>query len=808
MANGDIRQKIVLEGEKEYSAALKEAQRNLKVLRSELKAETAELGKNASEQQKNEVRTRNLQKQIKEQEKVVRTYEKALEEVRARYGDNEEAVAKWEVKLNDARTSLYNLKNSLDDTATSMTKVGSAAKSSGDMGVVAMNSLAQSLERVGSVGDSISSSLENAFTGIVGTIKETIGAVWGELMDIAVKSDNYMDLAAYFNTSATAVQKWDSAMKAAGGDMSTVTSLITRLKYSGKEKSVAEWFGISAENYTNDLEYFQLVMQQMVDNREEMMRAGTWDTAMADIFGTKKGFDVEGVLSDWDAILNGLDRFDADKGGFGLTEDQIQNMADLNIQVQTLKESWTALKRMATVELFGNLAMNITGNLQNIVDAFKEYFDAEDDAGREAALGKVRDNIEKMFEAIKEAIEKGIEMLGKLADELQKSEDPAVRAFGNVLEKIVNVLEWFSDESNWDTVKRGFEALIGVWAVGKIAKAVGNITSFAASVKTIMGGGSKLFSYAEGISETGSAAGGLVSGSGLANVLWGAAPLAVFVASMAPAVIQQLHNEENWKQEQEGLENTGNELIESGDTANGAFIKLAAKTTGPEKYADGTYVRNGLGGLVVRPTDEQAEQLMGLKGRTGQQYAELMTALTLYGRNRTGDYTYQALQDFWKSGGEGFDAMTITTLIEDIAYALDQYSHSGMNESDYQKRESAGRRRLPDGWAYNEYGSIYNTETGKRLSNNYDIWDDRTFYEWYKEQQLLWNNTHSGIPADDWSGTGGGINAEISEASANLIGTSVKGAVSGIQVLMDGTVVGHLVAPVVSQDIAREAALP
>ena len=47
--NGDIRQKIVLEGEREYSAALKEAQRNLKVLRSELKAETAELGKNATE---------------------------------------------------------------------------------------------------------------------------------------------------------------------------------------------------------------------------------------------------------------------------------------------------------------------------------------------------------------------------------------------------------------------------------------------------------------------------------------------------------------------------------------------------------------------------------------------------------------------------------------------------------------------------------------------------------------------------------------------------------------------------------------
>ena len=50
MANNEIKQKIVLEGEQQYKNAIKDAQRNLKTLRSELKAETAELGKNATEQ--------------------------------------------------------------------------------------------------------------------------------------------------------------------------------------------------------------------------------------------------------------------------------------------------------------------------------------------------------------------------------------------------------------------------------------------------------------------------------------------------------------------------------------------------------------------------------------------------------------------------------------------------------------------------------------------------------------------------------------------------------------------------------------
>ena len=110
----DIKQKIVLEGEKEYNAAIKEAQRNLKTLKSELKAETAELGKNATAQQKAEVKAKSLQKQIAEQEKIVKANKAALEEARKEYGDNAEVVAKWEQKLNESRATLANMKNSIN----------------------------------------------------------------------------------------------------------------------------------------------------------------------------------------------------------------------------------------------------------------------------------------------------------------------------------------------------------------------------------------------------------------------------------------------------------------------------------------------------------------------------------------------------------------------------------------------------------------------------------------------------------------------------------------------------------------------
>lgn len=494
----DIKQRIVLEGEKEYSAAIKEAKRNLSVLKSELKAETAELGKNATAQEKNAVKVKNLKQQIAEQEKVVKTYEDALKEVKEKYGDNEEAIAKWEVKLNDARTALANMKNGLTETD------GGIKQTTTDMntGVTAANSLADSFSKIGEIGASVAGSIESIFTSIIGTISQSVQAVWAELIDVASKSDNYLDLASYFGSTATEVQKWDSAMKSANGSLDTVSSLITKLKYSGKNKEIATWFGISDENYTNDLQYFQVVMQRMFEMRDEMVKAGTWDTAMAAIFGNKKGEDVEGILSDWTDILSGLDKFNADEGGFGLSEDQINKMAELSVQVATLKESWEKLKEMATVELFGNLALNITGNLQNIVDAFKDYFQAENDSEREAAIQKIKDNIVEMFQHIKDAINEGIQLLNELATELKESGDPTAQLLGEVLGSIVSALQWFADESNWSKVQTAFETLIGIWAAGKIAAALGNMASFGSHLATI----GQFFGWGNGNATTAAAA--------------------------------------------------------------------------------------------------------------------------------------------------------------------------------------------------------------------------------------------------------------------------------------------------------------
>ena len=325
MAN-DIKQKIVLEGEKEYNRALAEAKRNLKTLRSELKAETAELGANATAQQKNETKIKSLQKQIKEQEKIVKTYQAALKEVKEKYGDNAEAVSKWEVKLNEARATLANMKNGLEEVGQGFKDVENSAS----MATVASKSVADTLGKLSDVGGAISDSIEAAFTGLLSRAKETIEAVWGSIVDLAARSNNLVDLAGFWNTDVTTIQKYKGAVESVSGTLEDLNGIVTKIN-SKDSKTIAELVGISKENYDDEWKYAMAVMDAM-----SKLDTGKRNEVGFELFGKSatKAFDI---LNDWDSLLTHLDEFDVTKGGFGLTEEELQNMSQLYDKVNELK---------------------------------------------------------------------------------------------------------------------------------------------------------------------------------------------------------------------------------------------------------------------------------------------------------------------------------------------------------------------------------------------------------------------------------------------------------------------------------------
>lgn len=540
MAENDIKTKIVLEGEKEYRQALKDANRELKTLKSELKAETAELGKNATAQEKNAVKVKNLQKQIAEQEKVVKTYRKALEEVKEKYGDNAEEVAKWEQKLNSARATLANMKSDLDGVGESMKGMANDAS----MATVATKSAADAIGSLADIGGSIADSIEGIFTGMLSTVKQTIADVWADVVDLAARSNGLVDLAGFWNTDVTTIQKYGIAVAGISGKLEDLNSIVTKIN-AADSKKVAELTGVSDEIYSDRWEYAMAVMDAMSKMTTEQR-----NNAGFEIFGTKQAEKAFDLLNDWTKMPGLL--AEVEQKGIGLTREELQTASDLYDDVNKLYETWKQLKDMATIKLFGQLSMDLTSNAQGILDGFLEYFNAEDDAGRDAAIQKIEENIISMFERVKQAIEDGIKLLDKIAEEFKASDDPAVQTVGKIMGGLVDALEWFT-EDNMHNVVTALEILAAFWIAGKGFQMAATIAELAKNLAVIKGLGA-LGAAGGAAGAAGAAGAGATGGVGLGAIVGVALKKALPVALGAGWVIKDSlnnHGDENqWTEEE------------------------------------------------------------------------------------------------------------------------------------------------------------------------------------------------------------------------------------------------------------------
>lgn len=756
MAN-DIKQKIVLEGEQQYRNAIKDAQRNLKTLRSELKAETAELGANATAQEKNAAKIKSLQKQIKEQEKIVKANKDALEEVRQKYGDNADAIAKYEQKLNDSRTALANMKNELDSVGQGFKGVETSAAQA----TVATKSVADSLERLGGIGETISSTIESIFSNTLSAVKDMVTAAWQEVVNVAAKANNWTDTAAFLGSTASEVQQWDRAITAAQGDFGKLTSMITKLKYGGKEKTIAELFSVSDVNYTNDLKYTYDVLQQMVKQKDKMKQDGSWDGAMAAIFGKRMPAEVEWFLNNWDQIKTNLTTFDAETGGYGLTSQQLEEMNELYLKIGEIQQKWQALKESVTVGLFGKIAIDITTNANNILDAIQTYFNSENPEERQKALEEVKKNLLAMFTTAKEAIEEGIGLLNGVATELQNSDDPTAQTLGNVLHGIVTALEWFT-EDNMNNVVRALGVLAAFWAVGKGASLAASVAAFVKDLKVIQS--FKMIGSLGSLAGAGEAVGAAAGGSFLRSVAAGL-PAVLIAALAAVPLIDMIKN--------------------------------------PDKYFGETKEEKALGGM--KPIDEAAEQALKHPEEAKQGLQKGLRELILGKKEEQLDPTNG--NTFVITNGE-----TVPTIRTPEGVVRVDTSGEGLNMTAAQwaaaqtfwdiDRERPGMF-TDEEWDAFEQAFAGNEEVFDKLNDMMDyLKQDSENEEWRKMTDL---------PAEWWQTQGGntgnteGLTTQdaktITQAVNSMPGAVAKG-VSGIKVYLDGQTVGNLVAPYVSANIA------
>lgn len=787
----DIKQRIRLDGEKEYSQALKEAQQNLRILRSELKAESAELGKNASEQDKARVKSENLKKQIAEQEKIVKTLQAAMAEAREKYADNADEIAKYEIKVNNARAALADMQNALAGANDSVAKSGDAFKTaagSAEEGVVAAKSFAESVGNLASVGESVSGAIEGIFSGMLDGVRSAVGELWGEISALAGRANDWEDLAATWNTTAVNIQQWYHAVRSSHNDFSGLSQAVARIAVADPQK-LAEYAKVSAANYTDEWQMAMDVMTSLasLDNDERI-------NAVSEIFGAKKVEGISNLLNDWQGIVGNLADFNPEEGGVGMTDEQMATMSEIAEKVDHISETWSAFKDSFLEGALGKLTLDLAGSAQGILDSLIDFMSAESAEEREKAIEDLKRNMTDFFTRLGQAIGEAAEALGEVGEELSGSEDGAVAAIGKALTALSDVLEWFTDSNNIDTVIHGLETLAAFWIAGKGLAMAGKIASVAGDIKAI-----QLFSAlssgasaAGGLGGAAGAAGATVSslGSSIAGALGSAlagVTMAVTVAGFAAAAIGALgyltSPERQRGQEAAKFveETTGVSMT------NPASVVEAAQKMTSEDWDRGFHgmidVLLGRNKQPETPAQETAEtpkvQANGKAGDIGSGIA-LPTVRTPQGRETGFDITEaqrtaaEAFFDAWKE-------LELDPNSEEAGSVFDQTAAEF-------EAVFAGQEKL-----YNML--MDNMDVLKE--NGGDSWTDMKDLpaSWFRNP---WEGQDNQITSSDLSGF-----RSLPDSLYNAVLRGASTGVSGIQVTIDGYAAGRILAPFVSQEIAR-----
>ena len=503
-------------------------------------------------------------------------------------------------------------------------------------------------------------------------------------------------------------------------------------------------------------------------------------------------------------------------------------MNDLWVQINAIEEKWNAIKENFAAG-FGQVSMDLLVNVEGTLDGIADYLNATDDSGREAALEKIRTNVEEFFTKLADIIRESIGILRDVGEGLQESDDPLTGAIGSILVSLADSLQWMVD--NQEAVKAAFEAIFGVWLLAKLGAVAGQLGSILLQIEAV-----KAF---KGVSAATGAAEAAAAGS-TAGASWGAA-FGSAVMKAVPWLAGLLVFIENAITEQ------GNDDILD---ENGQLTE-SAKEAGFTQDENGEIQNERAQPMTweVEPpkTAEETMQEIG-GGLDARQRAALESWWDAYRKDPTGDGSDSAWAGVEEAFGEN------TELLDRMSDAIDDWLTRGGNEDygrenlldavqaatqaaveeiveDVDLDEHTAEEKsaaIQDWWdafrnatlgtdTWDEEGNAFDWMTEVLGDGFGDVWDrimqkldeteDQTSLE---DLPLDWYTSLTGGSGADTKNENGITGADLRNFNGlpalmqSAVASGAASGVSGIKVTLDGTTVGRLVAPVVSEIIGGQ----
>ena len=542
--------------------------------------------------------------------------------------------------------------------------------------------------------------------------------------------------------------------------------------------------------------------------------------ALKELFGDRRSTKIMDILNDWQDIMRLLPQFNGNETGYGMNDQELKDMTDLWVQINTIEEKWDALKEKVAAGL-GVASMELLVNVEGVLDGVADFLKAEDDGEKEAALEKIRTNLEAFFRKLGEIVNECIGILNEVGQDLQKSDDPVTKAIGDILVGLTEALNWMVEHQ--EEVKTAFNTIFGIWLLGKLAAVAGSLGSIVMQIEAIKA--FKGLGAAESAAAAASA--GSAQGGAWASAFWKsakvAAPALAFLYTLFENALTEQGNDDLW-------DSQGN------PTALGA--ELGISQTKEEAEAEWRQSEEGQNSIWGGKGDRIEEAGIITRG----QYAALNSLWGNYSGLVKTNATQEELLEKARKEFEGqeelfdeyirkiYELRGSGTLPKDLP--LDWFGVYPEEEEDVDLTptyDAADREQAVQDW----------WDAWRNAANGDDTWDEEnSAFAWMQEvfgddfgnvwdsiiakldemgdKQLKLEDIPQSwwLNGDQWSNTGNqqegitsGDLANFNSLPAQIQKATKEGAsagVSGIRVYMDGATVGRLVAPYVSQIIARD----
>lgn len=469
--NPTIRTRLQIDGEKEYTNAVRGINSDLKVLDSEMKLVTTRFAENSSSVKALTERHGVLEKQLKAQAEKVEALKKGLENAKKATGDNAATVNKWQTDLNKAETQLEKTRQELGKTDTALKNSKTNTIGLGDaindltqkFGISLPDGMQKSLNGLGKVDEGIVESVAKFAAMAV-----AIAAVEKKLIDLttaqATYADDILTQSSVTGIATDTLQEYNYAAELLDVSVETITGSQTKLiksmaaakKGTGEQAEAFKKLHINIKDSSGQLKDSQTVFGEAIDALGKISNETERDALSMQIFG-KSAQDLNPLIKAGSGRMKELAE-EAQKMGYVLSNEALTSLSQVDDAQQRLNNTMTTVKNQVALAF----APALTDALETGMSLFSGMGDAAEDSGIVAIFGALLDAA-SAFSPILDVIFSTVGDLGPILKPIAV----ALAFISDCLTIITNTIAILIE---------GIKTLVGISDGSKISQYWGNIT--------------------------------------------------------------------------------------------------------------------------------------------------------------------------------------------------------------------------------------------------------------------------------------------------------------------------------------------